>query len=448
MRRKNRTKLLSVILISGVIFFLFIIAGTFIYAQNPVTDTVQIEPTKAKEVLVIFEVDLKGLTPKPIQVGALTDALTAEFTEAGNYNLVDRDTLYYYFKQIQEKTKKPCTGPECLADLAANLDADLFVKAEVSKAGKECRFSVKLYKRKPQTVLYFVDQTKIESCSCQAAGLEKAAKALGKKLTSWEVVEVGKEIIPPGTKGGPMAYIPAGEFMMGCNEAVDNQCEAGEKPYHRVYLDAYYIDKFEVTVDQYAQCVKSKKCSDFHLTGMEWPDHSFTESDLCNWGKSNRGNHPVNCMDWSQAKEYCEWVGKRLPTEAEWEKAARGTDGRKYPWGNQTATCDYAVMSERGNGCGRNSTWPVGSKPKGTSPYGVMDMAGNAWEWVNDWYIEDNYKISSSNNPGGPSSGDGRALRGGCWYLSAESLRASYRSASLPIDRLGVVGFRCVREVK
>ncbi|MCX5867842.1 MAG: hypothetical protein NT009_10285, partial [Proteobacteria bacterium] len=164
-----------------------------------------------KEVLVIFEVEFKGITPKPIREGVLTDALTAEFAEAGTFSIVDRDTLYYYFKQIQEKNKKPCDGPECLADLAANLDADLFMKAEVSKAGKECRFSVKLYKRKPQTVLYFVDQTKIESCSCQAAGLEKAAKTLGKKLTGRDILEIGKEINPPGTRGGPMVFIPAGE---------------------------------------------------------------------------------------------------------------------------------------------------------------------------------------------------------------------------------------------
>ena len=225
-------------------FVLFAFLAPVLFAQNPMTNTVQAGPVKAKEVLVIFEVEMKGLTPKPIQERVLTDAITSELAEAGTYNLVDRDTQYYYFKQIQEKSKKPCEGAECLADLAANLDADLFIKADVSKVGNECRFTAKLYKRKPQTVLYFVDQTKIEVCSCTPGGLEKTAKVLGKKLTNEEIgvpdkPEIGIEIYLPGTKGGPMVIIPAGEFMMGCNSSVDNQCSDREEPYHQVYLNAY-----------------------------------------------------------------------------------------------------------------------------------------------------------------------------------------------------------------
>ena len=467
MRRKNRFKLLSLIFISGSVSFLFIIAATLIYAQNPMTNTVQAGPTKAKEVLVIFEVDLKGLTPKPIQEGVLTDALTAEFAEAGNYNLVDRDTLYYYFKQIQEKTKKPCTGPECLADLAANLDADLFVKAEVSKAGKECRFSVKLYKRKPQTVLYFVDQTKIESCSCQAAGLEKAAKNLGRKLTGREdgvsgiaedlayleslikrkpngqedrvsgKLEEGREFNPPGTKGGPMVFVPAGEFMMGCNEKVDKECDDSAKPYHRVYLDAYYINKFEVTVSEYRKCVNAGKCN---------APVSKSDNKYCNWGYLDRGNHPVTCVDWSQAIAYCEWAGKRLPTEAEWEKAARGTDERVYPYGNQF---DCGKSCNSVSPCSHNSTCPVGSYAQDKSPYGVMDMAGNVWEWVSDWYVGDYYSNSPSNNPEGPSSGSHRVLRGGSRApLNPEGLRASSRGGGNPAVRTLLNGFRCASNAK
>jgi len=261
--------------------------------------------------------------------------------------------------------------------------------------------------------------------------------------------QVGEEVTPDGTKGGPMVYVPAGEFMMGCNEAVDSQCQNDEKPYHRVYLDAYNVDKYEVTVADYEKCVKAGKCSDYHLTGYEWPGQSFTESEYCNWSKSGKGNHPINCVDWSQPSGYCEWAGKRLPTEAEWEKAARGTDGRKYPWGNETATCDYAVMNDGGNGCGRNSTWPIGSKPKGASPYGVMDMAGNVWEWVQDWYEEGYYKNSPAQNPQGPSSGTLRALRGGSWYNdNPGNLRTSHRVRYHPSGRDDYGGFRCVRGVK
>ncbi|MCX5859610.1 MAG: hypothetical protein NT056_06890 [Proteobacteria bacterium] len=167
-----------------------------------------------KEVLVIFEVGLKGFTSTPIQGGVLSDALTAEFAEIGKFNLVDRDTLYYFFKQIQEKTKKPCQGPECLADLAAELDADLFVKAEVSKAQENCIFSAKLYKRNPRTLIYFVDQSKIEICPCQTDDLEKKAHILGRKLTGQETgkEEKGGEV-GPGKPTGPGKGKPA--FVQG-----------------------------------------------------------------------------------------------------------------------------------------------------------------------------------------------------------------------------------------
>lgn len=424
--------------------FLFIVLlAPVLYAQNHVTSTVQPGPAKAKEVLVIFEVEFKGINPKPIREAVLTDAITAELAEAGTYSLVDRDTQYYYFKQIQKKSHKPCEGAECLADLAANLDADLFLKAEVSKAGKECRFFAKLYKRKPQTVLYFVDQTETENCACQAAGLEKAAHNLGEKLTGRDVEvsdkpEIGKEINPSGTKGGPMVIIPAGEFMMGCNSAVDSECGDDEKPYHRVYLDAYYIGKYEVTVANYEKCVNAGQCNEPSATSAQ---------GLCNWGSSERGNHPVNCVDWNQSKTYCEWAGKRLPTEAEWEKAARGTDGRVYPYGNQF-DCGKSCNSVKP--CRHRSTCPVGSYPEDKSPYGVMDMVGNVSEWVQDWDGKDYYKNSPTKNPPGPSSGDRRVTRGGNWMEYDQYLFTTFEHlfSSTPTTRGYREGFRCVRDAK
>jgi formylglycine-generating enzyme required for sulfatase activity len=415
-----------------------------------------------KEVLVIFEVELKGLTPKPIQEGVLTDAITAELAEAGFYNLVDRDTQYYYFKQIQEKSHKPCEGPECLADLAANLDADLFVKAEVSKVGAECAFSAKLYKRKPNTVLYFVDQTKIESCLCQAGDLQKTAHILGKKIAGREEGQAGKSPEVQGAKpadpGGdketevsgkkdepvPMVLIPAGEFMMGCNSSMDNQCASDEKPYHRAYLDKYYIDKYEVTNAEYRRCVAAGSCKE-----LKWTDRY---RDL-SWD-----NHPVVGVNWFHADNYCGWAGKRLPTEAEWEKAARGKDGRLYPWGGETATCDYAVIyqylgrkfifSKYSYGCDRSSNWPVGSKPDGASPYGLMDMAGNVGEWVNDWHGGDYYRNSPAQNPSGPASGKYRVWRGGSWYSDSYAARASSRFKGKPAYISEDLGFRCARDAK
>ena len=232
-----------------------------------------------------------------------------------------------------------------------------------------------------------------------------------------------------------MCLIPAGSFWMGCNSAVDNDCDSDESPYHEVTLSGYYIDKTEVTVDDYAVCVTAGACT-----------APSTASSYCNWEVSGKGNHPVNCVNWSQAGEYCTWAGKRLPTEAEWEKAARGTDGRKYPWGNEDATCEYAVMDDGGNGCGTDSTWNVCSKsPAGDSPYGLCDMSGNVWEWVSDWYDSGYYTNSPASNPTGPVSGPPRVYRGGSWYSCARYVRAALRNYVDPRSRSGSLGFRCVR---
>lgn len=231
--------------------------------------------------------------------------------------------------------------------------------------------------------------------------------------------------------------VPAGKFWRGCNEAVDTQCSSDEKPYREIYLDAYFIDKYPVTVSEYEACVAGGGCSEPSLGG-------------CNYGKSEKQDHPINCVTWFQAEEYCKWAGKRLPTEAEWEKAARGTDGGKYPWGNSPAvSCDYAVMDDPnagGDGCGTGGTMPVGSKPLGVSPYGAYDMIGNVWEWVNDWYSGSYYAISPESNPQGPESGSLRVVRGGSWnYSDTGYLRASYRLYSSPGYYDYNYGFRCAR---
>ncbi|MGI6394683.1 MAG: formylglycine-generating enzyme family protein [bacterium] len=241
---------------------------------------------------------------------------------------------------------------------------------------------------------------------------------------------------------GAMVSVPAGKFWMGCNEEVDDECYSDEHPYHEVTLSAYKIDKYQVTAGEYQKCVDAGNCNNDNSSEPHYRDYGSS----CNLGAEDKSNHPMNCVSWYGAKAYCEWAGKRLPTEAEWEKAARGTEGAKYPWGNEKASCKHAVMDDGGDGCGLDSTWAVGSKPKGVSPYGCYDMIGNVWEWVNDWYDSDYYETSPSENPKGPESGSSRVLRGGSWFnYGGDILRASDRYYGNPGSWTSYDGFRCAK---
>jgi formylglycine-generating enzyme required for sulfatase activity len=232
-----------------------------------------------------------------------------------------------------------------------------------------------------------------------------------------------------------MCVVPAGPFMQGCNEAVDTQCSRHEKPFHQVNVPAFEIDKYEVTVSLYKGCVDAGVCS-----------AANTVSSYCNWGKAGKEEHPVNCITWHQTGEYCAWAGKRLCSESEWEKASRGTDGRKYPWGNETETCKYAVMDDGEDGCGTDSTWAVGSKPAGASPYGALDMSGNVCEWVeDDWY--DNYTGAPTNGSAWVNDprASGRVSRGGSFVnFGADYLRSSSRIGVYPAVYADYGG-RCCR---
>ena len=215
-------------------------------------------------------------------------------------------------------------------------------------------------------------------------------------------------------------YVPAGEFEMGSMGG-----RSGDHPVHTVALDALWIDRTEVTNAQYTLCVKDGKC-----------EQSFLADDAA----YNGDDYPVVGVSWYDAVTYCKWAGARLPTEAEWEYAARGLEGNVYPWGDKAPTCELAQYS---NCSGR--TGPVGSLPDGASWCGVLDMAGNVWEWVADWYDEDYYGSSPSQNPAGPSSGEYRVLRGGSWSSLYSVVRSANRGRLHPDDSWYSFGFRCAR---
>ena len=186
--------------------------------------------------------------------------------------------------------------------------------------------------------------------------------------------------------GMVMVYVPEGNFTMGTTE------KPAEQPIHQVYLDAYWIDRTEVTNALYAKCVEAGKCLPPEL------NNSITHPSY--YGNPQYSDYPVIYVNWKQAQAYYEWSGARLPTEAQWEKAERGTDGRLYPWGNALPTKDLENFNKI-----VGDTTAVGSYPSGASPYGALDMAGNVWNWTADWYGDTYYASSPSSNPQGPSTG-------------------------------------------
>jgi formylglycine-generating enzyme required for sulfatase activity len=239
--------------------------------------------------------------------------------------------------------------------------------------------------------------------------------------------------------GAEMIHIPPGEFLMGTTDAEvevllrqypnwTREMFEDEQPQRRVYLDGYSIYRTPVTVAQYrAFCRQNTR---------EMPP----EPD---WGWQD--DHPIVNVTWHEAVDYCAWAGVRLPTEAEWEKAARGTDGRRYPWGDEwdSARCHCSKRERHDAG----STAPVGSYPQGASPYGVLDMAGNVIDWCADWYDRNSYQNAPDRNPTGPSSGEYRVLRGGTWLFNDPlDLRCAVKDRFAPLDRLfwGDGGFRGV----
>ncbi len=244
-----------------------------------------------------------------------------------------------------------------------------------------------------------------------------------------------------------MVRVPAGRFTMGSAKGGKS-----ERPPHDVTLTrAFDVDRTEVTVAAYQRCVEAGRCTPSGLHGPRATDADVEQRGaLCTAADPAKSQHPISCVDQAQAAAYCAFAGKRLPTEAEWEYAARGADGREYPWGNEAPGCAHAIVSRPpGQGCGGRGkgTQEVGSAKAGASPSGALDMAGNVWEWVADGWDPGVYARGAQTDPQVPATGSRGVLRGGSWDFSASTAKATFR---LAYDReAGDVstGFRCVRSV-
>jgi formylglycine-generating enzyme required for sulfatase activity len=243
-----------------------------------------------------------------------------------------------------------------------------------------------------------------------------------------------------GKAGIEWVSIPGGSFMMGNDAAPEYGSNA--KPAHRVTIRSFQMAKTLVTNKQYRACVAAGACTAPAASQncLEHPQDPALDGD----------DQPVVCVSWEQARTFSQWAGGRLPSEAEWEYAARSAgQERKYPWGDEDPTCERTVMSDGGNGCGRRATWPVCSKPKGNTDQGLCDMSGNVYEWVQDWYHNSYVGAPNDGSAWENPAGSSRAMRGGAWlpHVVPWYLGTTARSYFGPSLRVGVfiIGLRPVR---
>ncbi len=243
---------------------------------------------------------------------------------------------------------------------------------------------------------------------------------------------------PKGKDRAPMVEIPTGSFPMGVPPG-DRDGGRDEYPRHEVVLDTFLIDQFEVTNGRYLEFIKSTghrvPQNPTNPTRNLWQGGTITES---------LAERPVINVDWFDADAYCKWAGKRLPSEAEWEKAAKGTSDRRFPWGNVEPTAKHLNYNQKW--IGEKTLMPVGSYEAGKSPYGVYDIVGNVWEWVNDWYDARYYEKSPSKNPPGPQEGTKKVIRGAGWQNETPTVRIFTRVDSDPTMRNESTGFRCAAD--
>ena len=253
------------------------------------------------------------------------------------------------------------------------------------------------------------------------------------------------------TDGAEMVLVPAGPAVLGVPRVAKALRETTRAT---VAVPAFWIDRSEVTVAQYRKCQQARACRSPGVDGERLPPSATPEGEPlalegCNWGAPRRDDHPINCVDYYAAKAYCAFAGARLASEVEWEKAARGTDARRYPWGIWDLSCERLVWDPSGSassrGCSKRSTAEVGSRPAGDSPFGVHDMAGNVWEWVAGSYVEERHAEVRDDDASGPERAYG-VIRGGGWGIDEGDALAhdsTSRMRWFKDNRIEGVGFRC-----
>lgn len=378
--------------------------------------------------LAVYDIEPQGVSGAMAAI--VTDVVRSELRFCGKYELIEKARMQEVLR-LQGFQQTGCTEAECAAKLGKILNVKKMVVGGLGKMGESYRLSLRVV----DVETAVIEAEGAEKQALKEDDLDRLVPSLVSRLFCPEIKrpEAAPPLAPPESAKGKPVYkeivnpidrsvlieIPAGEFITGSKSPhFDLRDEA---PQHKVSLETYYIGKYEVTVQQYLLfCV---------ATGRTMPE-----------GFNNKNELPVTGVKWEDAKAYCDWAGLRLPTEAEWEKAARGTDGRIFPWGNEEWNAGGIFrMNFGGSGGyidgigwiedGYEYTAPVGSFPEGASPYGALDMAGNVMEWCNDWYDGKYYASSPRSNPTGPASGKYHTLRGSAWGIN-DAVWVSYQKGA------------------
>ncbi len=267
----------------------------------------------------------------------------------------------------------------------------------------------------------------------QPVGVSLANHESSAQPPLWTPLDEVEQMAMTDVPGG-MVMVPAGEFLMGSDPRKDPAAGPQEQPLHRVTLDAFEIDRYEISNVEYLRFVLS--------TGASWPQFWRAKPF-----PDKMATHPVINVSWQEADAYCRWAGKRLPTEAEWEKAARGEDGRMFPWGDEPAGWIKSNIAHPGSK--RGAKYPplanINRYDKGVSPYGAYQLAGNVSEWVSDWFDPDYYRKNIIENPQGPDTGELKVFRGGSWNEDPEVARSAGRNGGEPTRKSYLTGFRCAK---